>query len=92
MIKSFRDKGLQRFAAKGDPSKLSVRKEARITRMLTALDNATAPGDMAMPGWGFHPLTGNRAGTYSVSVSGNWRITFKFAGQDAIDVDLEDYH
>ena len=47
---------------------------------------------MALPGYGFHPLKGERKGAYSVSVSGNWRITFKFIEGDAADVNLEDYH
>jgi proteic killer suppression protein len=56
------------------------------------LDNAGAPEDMNVPGWRFHELTGDRRGTYSVTVTGNWRITFKLEGGDAFDVDLEDYH
>ena len=59
---------------------------------MAALEQATAPEQMAIPGFGYHPLTGDRKGTYSVSASGNWRITFEFDGEDAIDVDLEDYH
>ena len=47
---------------------------------------------MILPGYDFHPLKGDRKGTYAVSVSGNWRITFQFADGDATDVDLEDYH
>jgi proteic killer suppression protein len=47
---------------------------------------------MNIPGYRFHALTGNRKGTYAVTVTGNWRITFRFAGEDAIDVDLEGYH
>ena len=47
---------------------------------------------MALAGYAFHPLKGDRKGTYSVSVSGNWRITFKFFEGDATDVNLEDYH
>jgi proteic killer suppression protein len=47
---------------------------------------------MDIPGYFFHPLTGDRAGTYSVRVTGNWRITFRWQGQDAIAVDHEDYH
>ncbi len=92
MIKSFGDKGLRRFFETGDGSKLSVRNPNRIATMLQALDEAEAPGDMAMPGWGFHPLAGDRKGTYSISASGNWRITFKFVGGNAIDVAMEDYH
>ncbi len=45
-----------------------------------------------MPGWGFHELKGRRKGEYAVSVSGNWRITFRFEGVDAFDFNLEDYH
>jgi len=92
VIRSFKDKGLERFASKGDPSKLSVQRVERLTRMLAALQDAAVPGDMDFPGWRFHPLTGDRKGTFSVTVSGNWRLTFKMDGEDAIDVDLEDYH
>ncbi|MSQ99721.1 MAG: killer protein [Xanthomonadales bacterium] len=48
--------------------------------------------DMNIPGYKFHPLTGDRKGTYAVTVTGNWRITFRFGGEDAIDVDLEDHY
>lgn len=47
---------------------------------------------MKLPGFKFHPLKGDRQGAYAVSVSGNWRLTFEFDGQDAVNVDLEDYH
>ena len=50
------------------------------------------PEDMSIPGFRFHSLTGNRKGSYSVTVTGNWRITFRFDGEDAIDLNLEDYH
>ncbi len=50
------------------------------------------PEDMNIPGFKFHQLSGDRKGTYAVTVTGNWRITFRFDGEDAIDVDLEDYH
>jgi proteic killer suppression protein len=56
------------------------------------LNRARTAADMNLPGYRLHRLKGNRAQTWSVSVSGNWRITFKFEGQDAFDVDLEDYH
>ena len=51
-----------------------------------------APRDMGLPGLSLHPLKGGRSGSWSVSVSGNWRITFRFSGKDAADVDYEDYH
>jgi proteic killer suppression protein len=92
VIKSFNSKALQRFAQRGDASKLSVQNVDRVTRILAALDAVKAPGAMDVPGWRFHPLTGDRKGAYSVTVSGNWRITFKMDGEDVIDVDLEDYH
>ena len=53
---------------------------------------APAPGDMGLPGLKLHPLKGGRSGTWAVSVSGNWRITFRFSGKDAVDVEYEDYH
>lgn len=56
------------------------------------MDAAIAPEDMRLPGYRFHRLQGRRRNTYAVSVSGNWRLTFKFDGRDAVDVDLEDYH
>ena len=65
---------------------------ARIVRMLDRLDIAIRPGDMNVPGWQFHPLKGTRKGRWAVSVSGNLRLTFAFDGEDAIDIDLEDYH
>ena len=92
MIKSFRDKGLERFASKGDRSKLSVPNLARVERILQALDTAALPEQMNVPGWRFHGLSGKAKGRYAVDASGNWRVTFGWDGQDAIDVDLEDYH
>jgi proteic killer suppression protein len=92
MIKSFRSKGLARFAKSGDASKLSVQNPKRITRILRALDAATKADDMDLPGLRFHPLTGSMKGRYAVDASGNWRITFGWEDGDAVDVDLEDYH
>ncbi len=92
MIRSFRSKALRRFAEEGDASKLSVQKPDRMRRILARLDAAVAPADMNLPGWRFHPLTGDRKGEYAVWVSENWRITFAWSDGDAIDVDLEDYH
>jgi proteic killer suppression protein len=60
--------------------------------MLDRLDAVVRPEDMNIPGFKFHQLSGDRKGTYAVTVSGNWRITFRFDGKDAVDVDLEDYH
>jgi proteic killer suppression protein len=60
--------------------------------ILGRLDASTAPGDMDLPGLALHPLKGARKGDWSVRVSGNWRVTFRFEGEDAAAVDYEDYH
>lgn len=92
MIKQIRHKGLRRYFEDSDRRGIDARHEQRIKRMLDRLDAATKPEDMNIPGYDFHPLKGNRSGTYAVSVSGNLRITFSFDGNDAVDVTLEDYH
>jgi len=92
VIRSFRHKGLDRFFRKSERRGVDAKQADRIWRILDRLDAIARPEDMALPGYGFHPLKGDRKGTYAVSVSGNWRITFGFAGGDATDVNLEDYH
>ncbi len=92
MIRSFRDKGLERFASQGDRSKLSVQNLARLERILTRLQLATTPEQMNLPGWRFHMLKGDQAGRYAIDASGNWRVTFGWSGDDAVEVDFEDYH
>jgi proteic killer suppression protein len=92
MIQNFRYKGLHRFFAKSDYRGIPVQHAARIERLLDRLDTAVKPEDMDLPGYRFHPLKGDRQGDYAVSVSGNWRLTFCFDGEDAAGVDLEDYH
>ena len=64
----------------------------KIARILDRLDASISPLDMKLPGYRFHELKGQEAGTWSVTVSGNWRITFQFDGQDAVVVDYRDYH
>ncbi len=92
MIRGFRHKGLNRFFAKSERRGIDAKQADRIRRILDRLDAAARPEDMDLPGFDFHRLTGDRKGTYSVSVSGNWRITFEFEAGDAIKVNLEDYH
>lgn len=92
MIINFRHKGLERFFSKSDYRGIPAQHAARLERLLDRLDAALKPDDMSLPGYRFHPLKGERKGTYAVSVSGNWRLTFRFAGEDATDIDLEDYH
>ena len=64
----------------------------KVERVLARLDEASVPGDMSLPGFRLHPLEGDRADHWAVSVSGNWRIVFRFEGRDVTDVDLVDYH
>lgn len=92
MIRSFRHKGLERYFTKGERKGIDARQEARIRRILDRLEAATRPEDMNLPGYWFHGLKGDRKGIFAVRVSGNWRITFRFAYGDAVDVNLEDYH
>ncbi|SMF65370.1 proteic killer suppression protein [Tistlia consotensis] len=92
MIGSFRHKGLGAFFATGKAGRLSVQNVGRVSRILRALDAAESPADLDLPGFRFHALKGELSGRYAVSVSGNWRITFAWSGQKAVEVDLEDYH
>ena len=92
MIRTFKHKGLERFFTKGDHRGVPAQSAARIERMLDRLDASAVPGDMDLPGYRFHPLKGARAGVFAVSVTGSWRVTFSFDGEDAVDVNLEDYH
>ena len=92
MIRPFRDKALERFFATGDGRRLSVQNTGRVANILRALDDASRPEDMNLPGFRFHGLVGRDKGRYAVNASGNWRITFGWIEGDAIDVDLEDYH
>ncbi len=92
MIKSFKHRGLEKYFLKGTKSGIQPKHENRIRLILARLNASTSPTDMDLPGLRLHELTGNRKGTWSVSVSGNWRITFSFEGVDAILIDYEDYH
>jgi toxin HigB-1 len=92
MIRSFRSRALRRFAETGDGSKLSIPNIERVRIILKALNEARNPAAMNTPGLRFHPLKGRDKGRYAVWASGNFRITFAWSEQDAIDVDLEDYH
>jgi proteic killer suppression protein len=92
MIRSFRSKALRRYAETGDASKLSVPNVDRVRRILRALNEAKRLEQMNIPGYRFHPLRGRDKGRYALDASGNWRITFGWDDNDAIDIDLEDYH
>jgi proteic killer suppression protein len=92
MIQSFKHKGLGLFFETGRKSGIQAKHVKRLQLILGRLNAATSPDDMDLPGLFLHSLTGNRANTWSVRVSGNWRVTFCFNGAHAEVVDYEDYH
>lgn len=92
MIRGFKHKGLSRFFETGTKSGIQAQHAERLRLVLAQLNAATASRDMRLPGLALHPLKVNRKDTWAVSVSGRWRITFRFVGKDANDVDYEDYH
>lgn len=92
MIRSFRHKGLRRFFESGKTSGIQAQHAKRLRLILGRLHAARQPIDMDLPGLRLHELKGDRIGTYAVNVSGNWRITFQFSGEDVEVVDYEDYH
>lgn len=92
MIRSFRHRGLRRFHERDNRSGLPQAHIARIKRILDQLHDAERPEQMNRPGLRLHQLRGDLDGFWSVRVSGNLRIIFRFDGPDAVDVDLIDYH
>jgi len=92
MIRSFRSRALQRFWERNDTTRLPPDRVNRIAMVLDRLDASSNPGDMNVPGLQFHALSGDMKGRYAVSISANWRITFAWDEEDAVQVDFEDYH
>jgi proteic killer suppression protein len=92
MIRHFRHRGLKRLYEKDDRREVSPQQADKIARMLARLDEATRPQQLDLPGFRLHPLKGDLAGYWSITVSANWRIIFRFEGANATDVDLVDYH
>ncbi|MGD0009409.1 MAG: type II toxin-antitoxin system RelE/ParE family toxin [Terriglobia bacterium] len=92
MIIRFRHKGLERLFASGEPRGVNAQQAKRLRRLLASLSTATSPLNMNIAGYQLHPLVGERKGEWAVSVSGNWRLVFRFDGENATDVDLVDYH
>lgn len=93
MIESFQHVGLKRFFEEGKKKGIPSDMVTRIERRLAALDDAMSPADLGQfPGFKLHPLKGERQGEWAVWITGSWRITFKFLGENVVDVDLEDYH
>jgi proteic killer suppression protein len=92
MIKSFRHKGLRALYEGKRSAKVDRSHVAKLERILSALDEATGPREMDLPGFRLHQLKGKRKNIFSVWVSGNWRVIFRFDGVDVVDVDYVDYH
>ena len=92
MIKSSQHKGLKAFFEKGSKAGIAPHHAEKLARQLAFLNIAEQAQDMDKPGWRLHPLSSDLAGHWSIWVNGNWRITFKFEGTDAVLVDYQDYH
>ena len=92
MIVSFLHKGLERFYRSGQVSGIQSKHRKRLRLILTNLDHAKSHHDMDLPGLRLHALKGSRQGIWSVRVSGNWRVSFCFIGNNAEIVNYEDYH
>ena len=88
-----RHKGLRALAEQDRARQLPGDLVPKLRRVLTLLDEARHPGDLAeQPGYRLHPLKGDMAGLWSIRVSSNWRVVFRFEDSEAVDVDLVDYH
>ena len=92
MIVSFRHSGLEDLYYGRTTRRVSANHLQRLRRILGALDMSSGPQDMDIAGYRFHQLSGQLRGYYSVTVSGNWRVIFRFENEDAADVDYLDYH
>ena len=92
MIISFIHKGLERFYNSGSTAGVQANHSKRLKLILSNLDQAESPNDMDLPGLKLHELKGDRKRIWSVKISGNWRVTFRFKDRDAEIVNYEDYH
>jgi proteic killer suppression protein len=92
VIRKFRHKGLARFFETGDMRGINAQHAVWLRVLLTSLNAAQEPADMNLPGYRLHQLKGERKGQWAITVSGNWRIIFRFEGEDITDVELVDYH
>lgn len=92
MIISFRHKGLEAFFSSGTQAGIQPMHAKRLREMLTALNAAASPADLARPSWRLHGLVGDRAGFFSMTVQANWRLVFRFDGPNVELLDYLDYH
>lgn len=91
MVVRFKHKGLERFFAEASRAGIQSKHAKRLRLILGRLHASTSPRDMKLPGLNMHELSGDRGGYWAVKVSGNWRVTFRFVGEDADSVDYEDH-
>ena len=92
MIKSFKHKGLKAYFETGSKKGIQAKHSQKLRMQLAALDTAQVIEDVDIPGYRLHKLKGNRENIWSITVNGNWRITFEFDRGDAYIVNYEDYH
>jgi proteic killer suppression protein len=92
MIESFRHSGLEKFFFTGSKAGIQAAHARKLSIQLATLDTAKNVVRMNVPGWDLHPLKGGLKDHWSVKVNGNWRMTFRFEGENAILVDYQDYH
>ncbi len=92
MIKSFKHKGLENFFNTGSTRGIQAKHANKLRMQLAALDTASSIDDLDIPGYRLHVLKGDKKGTWSITVSGNWRVTFKFTDGNVNIVNYEDYH
>jgi len=92
VIRSFKHKGIERFFHDGKKGGIDPSHAAKLARILDRLDASASPHDMDLPGFKLHELKGGDKGKWAVSVGGNWRVVFRFEGNDAVQVDYLDYH
>jgi proteic killer suppression protein len=92
MIKSFKHKGLKTFFETGSKAGIQAKHERKLRMQLAAIDTASVIDDINLPGFKLHMLKGDREGIWSITVNGNWRITFEFIDGNAFVLNYEDYH
>jgi proteic killer suppression protein len=92
VIESFQHKGLKRFYERGERRGLNPNMIPKIEEILSIFSAAESVEEANIPGYRLHPLTGELKGFWSVRVTGNWRIVFRFEDGNALDIELVDYH
>jgi toxin HigB-1 len=92
VIRSFAHKGLRKFFESGSNAGIRPEHNKRLRLILGVLNAGERIQDMALPGLALHQLSGRLSGFWSVSVSGNWRVIFRFEDGEALNIDYVDYH